>query len=320
MLPRRRPYPGHAGADRSPRPLRTHHVPPGDEAISHIDPRAPRAPDAGPGARRACARGPRRWARGGSPMGWIVAVISGEGGGKGESTSSPRCCVSRNARPRIAWAAVAPMRTRTRGRRSSSSCSSHGRHALTSRALGFLRRRRLSLATGAVVRLAACSFDRAHAASTAPLAHRGGFVRAHVPGRGGLRARRAALPRAPRERSAGDPARGGRRAALRLAGRGRPAAGRARASGGAPLGEPPGGHARGPAHAVRDGSTTNETGLLEALLFPGAYAAFGPRLTTPGPFLVDGRMATRAPTRTCSSRGCARSTRARARTPGGVEG
>jgi hypothetical protein len=34
-----------------------------------------------------------------------------------------------------------------------------------------------------------------------------------------------------------------------------------------------------------------ESGLLEAVLFPPAYAAFGEQLTTPGPWVVDGRMA-----------------------------
>lgn len=43
--------------------------------------------------------------------GCTVAVTRGA---SGESRSSPRCCVTRKLRPRIAWAAVAPSRTHLR--------------------------------------------------------------------------------------------------------------------------------------------------------------------------------------------------------------
>ena len=66
--------------------------------------------------------------------GWIVAVTCSA---RSESSSSPRCCVTRKSRPRRDCAAVAPRQTMTLGRTTSSSASSHGRHAATSDQLGF---------------------------------------------------------------------------------------------------------------------------------------------------------------------------------------
>ena len=56
--------------------------------------------------------------------GWTVAITTGA---SPDSTGSPRCCVTRNCRPRSACAAVAPRQTRTRGLTTASSASSHGR-------------------------------------------------------------------------------------------------------------------------------------------------------------------------------------------------
>ena len=57
-------------------------------------------------------------------------------GASEEATNSPRCRDTLNDRPINACAAVEPRQTRTRGRTSVISVSSHGRHAAISAAFG----------------------------------------------------------------------------------------------------------------------------------------------------------------------------------------
>src|SRR5687768_18125226 len=61
----------------------------------------------------------------------------------GLETTWPRCCISLKLAPSIDCAAVAPRHTTTAGLMERSSASSHGRHAFTSDARGFLWMRRL---------------------------------------------------------------------------------------------------------------------------------------------------------------------------------
>ena len=72
--------------------------------------------------------------------GWTVAVTCSA---RSDSISSPRCCVTRKSRPKSDCAAVAPRQTITRGWTTSSSASSHGRHATVSDQVGFWWIRRL---------------------------------------------------------------------------------------------------------------------------------------------------------------------------------
>jgi hypothetical protein len=66
--------------------------------------------------------------------GWRVAITSGA---SEETTSSPRCAVTRNARPSSACAAVAPRHTSARGRTTAISAASQGWQACASPGLGF---------------------------------------------------------------------------------------------------------------------------------------------------------------------------------------
>jgi hypothetical protein len=72
--------------------------------------------------------------------GWTVARMCGA---RGESRSSPRFWVTRNARPSSVCAAVAPRQTMISGLSKAISESSHGRHAAISAPFGFLWMRRL---------------------------------------------------------------------------------------------------------------------------------------------------------------------------------
>lgn len=86
-------------------------------------------------ASRRSSAGPRRTADG-----WTVANTAGSAATAASSprrSSSPRCAVTRNALPSNDCAAVAPSTTSTRGCTSSSSASSHGRHATISVRPGF---------------------------------------------------------------------------------------------------------------------------------------------------------------------------------------
>src|SRR5918996_5182472 len=68
-------------------------------------------------------------------------------GARFERMKLPRSRVTRKLAPSSAWAAVAPSRTMTSGRTTSSSASSHGRHALISIEEGLLWMRRLPRGT-----------------------------------------------------------------------------------------------------------------------------------------------------------------------------